>query len=466
LNENAEAALLRNFRNPDLRVRTAGEILLAARPGDFFAALLPLLVDPDKKQKANARSLILRNRAAAAPFLVRALGNASPDLRAELLRMLSLMRNVEAKVLKEILVLLLGLEDARERHDVRILIRGSGPLLIPHLLSASGNPDPKVRRHARECLRMHELAPERYSQTLNAEPKASIRREWVQFLRRYGEEADGVLATALKDSDPGVRDLALAHFVQSGRRPELFVPILVDKLEDPRTWMPAAEILRGHRSLARRELQRAAGSPDANLRAGAALVLAELGLPDENGLRTALDVEEREVRLGALRYLARLGPQAEASVPDIRRLLHDRDRRLALQAARTLGCLGAAGRPAVDELLAMLDHSAHTGEPILVVALARISHPPEVLAQLLARSDRRLRDEIWTALAQGHAAAVPELIVILRATRGRPRHEAMRVLGEIGPAAAAALPVLQDIVEDEHYGEAAEKAIALIQARE
>lgn len=213
-------------------------------------------------------------------------------------------------------------------------------------------------------------------------------------------------------------------------------------------------------------------------------------------LVAALDTDDAALHTSATRSLSQLGPVA---LPALRRLLKDGRPTARAQAALGVGWMGAAGVPAVPDLVALLADAATPGplriaccegltalgpaagaataalrnaltdpEPALrrvaAAALGTVGRgePENVAALIAALADKNENVAVTAALHLGKYGpkakdAVPPLVRLLErpaGTAGKPPHpfalrqQAVQSLGEIGPAAAEAVPALVALVAD------------------
>ena len=246
-------------------------------------------------------------------------------------------------------------------------------------------------------------------------------------------------------------------------------------------------------------------SPDEDSRAMAAQSLASIGPaaePAVDFLIGALDDQSPMVRREAARALAHIGPAAARAARPIARQLRDPHPQVRQTAAYALQELALAGRGALPELIALLDDEDAEVRRYAAVALGNIGPYAEpARAKLEAirddaaenantRSAARtalgrinLRDAVWklreTAgpllpliLARVHSEdpeqclegvtllgllgasaqpAIEDLIALLDDPHPLPRVYAAVALGEIGSAAANALPRLSELQWDRDY---------------
>jgi HEAT repeat protein len=198
--------------------------------------------------------------------------------------------------------------------------------------------------------------------------------------------------------------------------------------------------------------------PSVGLAAGGGLI--RLGPDAVDALRAAL--AEPLVRGDALEILALLGPQALPALDDLVSSLADADPVCRGDAALALAAIGPEAKGAVPALEQVLgDESAEA--PVrytAAYALGKIggaAASAEPLLRKLADSDDELLATVavWAALKinpddkELFSAAVPKLLRALQDEQELVRLEATVALGEIGRPAAAALPILEMLAEDD-----------------
>jgi len=198
--------------------------------------------------------------------------------------------------------------------------------------------------------------------------------------------------------------------------------------------------------------------PAVGTSAGAALI--RLGADAVDTLRRTLAAPT--ARNAALEILAAIGPPAKPAAADMIALLADPDEQTQSDAAVALAALGADAAkavPALDKILA--DESAPAGSRYAAAyALGRIGAPAQAaigtLRRLIAAEDELLATvAVWAALKvvpQDKSlveAAMPKLRKALRGDRDLARLEAAVALGDIGPGAESAIPLLELVEEDD-----------------
>jgi HEAT repeat protein len=171
-------------------------------------------------------------------------------------------------------------------------------------------------------------------------------------------------------------------------------------------------------------------NPD--LREAALEILASIGADAAQAVDQITDTlsdDEAFVRGEAAIALAAIGPPASAAVPALQKILADdtEDSGTRYSAAYALGRIGSAAAPAMTTLRTLSDS---TDELMATVA-------------------------VWAALkiepgnTEFFKTAMPRLRKALQAESDLARLEAAVALGEIGPHAKAAIPILEVVEEDD-----------------
>ena len=161
---------------------------------------------------------------------------------------------------------------------------------------------------------------------------------------------------------------------------------------------------------------------DAPLREAAAQAVGQMGPDAIPYLTSMLTHPDKYVRRNAVWALGKLGPLGKVAVPALCAALKDGDPRTASGAAQALGAMGPDAAEAVPALT-----EAMRGTNIVLCRLAS------------------------KALSQVGRAALPALLEHLRHRDPFVRGEAALALGWLGPAAAAAVPALSDILRPEQF---------------
>jgi HEAT repeat protein len=270
----------------------------------------------------------------------------------------------------------------------------------------------------------------------------------------------GLCREALRQGAPAVRAVALrglavvapeeaereAVAALAGKAPAQLKRAAVDQLrERTATTVEAAPAL----------VRVLHGSYDLNWRAQEALT--RLGKAAVPALLGALRDPDPDHRRSAIWVLRDIGPEAHDAAPALVEALRDEGCVYGMSipdcARGALGRIGPAARAAVPALTRDLrGPDAHT-RFTAAVALVRITgrtdpYLPFVL-ELLAASDWRVRREAFVFLEEigpAAAAAVPRLVQILKDPADPLRHFAASALGHVGRNADEVVPVLVAMV--------------------
>lgn len=194
------------------------------------------------------------------------------------------------------------------------------------------------------------------------------------------------------------------------------------------------------------------------LSAGGALI--RLGADAVAPLREALG--SAAVRNDAMEILGEIGAAARPALDDMVAGLTDSDADYQSDSAMAIAAIGAEAAVAVPTLEKLVSEAATASEVryAAIYALGRIGAPAaaaEPLLRKLADSDDDLLATVavWAALkikpddASLFDAAIPKLRHALRNDRELVRLEAAVALGEIGPRAGSALPMLEMLAEED-----------------
>ena len=217
--------------------------------------------------------------------------------------------------------------------------------------------------------------------------------------------------------------------------------------------------------------------PKAGQAAGAALI--RLGGAAVPGLRAKL--ADPAIRLNVLEILAAMGPVAKPAIGELVTALGDADPAYRGGAAVAIAAIGADAAEAVPQLQKLVaDDSAADGlRYAAAYALGKIG-PAAAAAEPVLRELSQSQDELmatmatWAGLkikpddASQFDRAIPLLRRALRGDREMVRLEAAVALGDIGPAAAPAIPILELVSEEDsvkQVREAAAAALAKIRAK-
>jgi len=246
---------------------------------------------------------------------------------------------------------------------------------------------------------------------------------------RAQDEVTG-LCDALAGSDAAARVDACRKLAALGPRGAAAVPQLVGVLENT--------------------------SSDAELRRCAMLALSTMGRgaePAVPALTEILKADDPKLRAYAAHVLGTLGPAAQSAAPALVERALDKDpvvRREVRDALRQIGAPKELTRPL---FLKMLKEASPEDASAAVLTLAELGE--EVVPQLceaLSHKDAGY----WACLALGEigpaaAAAVPHLAPLLDSNEEEVRMQALLTLAKIGPAAKGLVPEIGKILDEDRF---------------
>jgi len=197
-------------------------------------------------------------------------------------------------------------------------------------------------------------------------------------------------------------------------------------------------------------LVKALADPDQEVLHAARLALKRIGPAALPALGRALRSSCAPIALNALELVGDMeafGKEALRFEPEATALLNAPEAELRRQAALTLGAWGRATPKTVAALRKALGDPQPAAAQAAAAALGRLRPPPREavgdLTRLLCAEDPLLRVEACRALWHIEDRAETVLPVLTAALEESAGHwEAALVLGEMGPAAAAAAPAL------------------------
>jgi HEAT repeat protein len=255
--------------------------------------------------------------------------------------------------------------------------------------------------------------------------------------------ASPALIQALADTEKrsGIAPV-LRRLCEKGAAPPGFAESLAPLLahESALTRADAADLLAALGAGARPALpalREAAADP--KLRSRVVLAFGRIGADAVPEL--ALWLDDPNVGINACEGLRDIGPDAAPAVPALTRALASTEPRVRACAARTLGQIGAAARPARGALRAVMGNDTDPSGAALAAAEAWIAiggegDPAPVVAFLAARLQTRADAERAARLLQrlGPAAA-PAAPALVAALAGPAHSRAYHALVAIGPGA-------------------------------
>ncbi|MFQ5951926.1 MAG: HEAT repeat domain-containing protein [Candidatus Omnitrophota bacterium] len=393
---------------------------------------------------------------------------------------------------------LLGSNDRNARIAAAITLGNMGPIAkgtIYALIYTLNDPDEVVSRAAMEGLRRIGYVEEGVSEKLTVLIKAlgdesyKTRRAAAEVLGEMGSAAYGAIPALMalqSDRYPSVRQVAMSAVAridetvnlawtdealkQAQRRapPTVTVtdiPALIGRLKDKKTRDEARLGLINAGRTATPALLKAIKSEDINVRREALNVFAFIGITSEEEVSAvikAFEDEDQGVRQSAAAALSNISPEAREALPLLIEALAIDENGLSQAAMTALARIGYISRGDKDIIpmliRALTDRENIKLRGVAVKALRKKGADAKgavpALVNMLA--DRTVRRDIIMALREigpDPRLVTPALATILGDKEKRlkvslARTEALKLLGEMGPAAAAAVPAIEAIAND------------------
>lgn len=155
------------------------------------------------------------------------------------------------------------------------------------------------------------------------------------------------------------------------------------------------------------------------------------------------------VRVHAAYALAAFGGDARAAAGELRVLLTDEDVEVRLAATRSLGATGDTSPATIAALDAALDDDAGAVTIAAAEALSVLGKPavPHLIKRLKQPAFRSLAARVLTDIGPDAAAAVPHLITVLSTEDDAVRREAVHALASVGVASGGTESALMTILQ-------------------
>jgi HEAT repeat protein len=314
---------------------------------------------------------------------------------------------------------------AEQRAAIPVILADIGRAAVPVLDRALDDPDENVRYVAVAALgRLHAVEA--------LADMAALRKDRSDLVRQALAEALGVIAAADGLPSKVHRRPRLHHFL--------------------RLWLPRYRRLVALAELFRHGGEMRPGGPTRMPRRERDLDTAAVVAA---ALRRLLADESAAVRVQAARSLGLVGARAAPAVPALIDALKDADEAVRCESAAALGAVGAEPEAAVSALSELLADPSPALRAAVARALGAFGPAAEAavpaLVPLLRDHDEALRQAVAEAIGKigtMQEDAVRLLGEGLASRDNMVRAQTAEVLGEIGPAAVEAAPLLVEALDD------------------
>lgn len=439
--DRAIPVLIKSLQSTQLQVRNDASSALA----EIGAASVPALI---KAVEANSTDAVQATRAAvvlgmigsdavpAVAALKGALASRNERLQEEAARALGSIGPEARPAISDLMGLLASKIGTLRATAATSLgqIGEAAAESTPTLVKLVKDPDAHVRREAVEAL--GGIGPKAAAgipaliEALNDDAQGAVTVRAAESLGRMGAAAAGPVAAQLKND--AIKPLALL--------------ILADLGADAKGAVPALRTI-------------ITQDKDASVRREAQIVLAHLGpaaAEAKGDLLTVLKDETSPVRPSALYALVKMGAKDEL-LPIISKTIEDKNsKHLRDVSAWALLTIDPKNPQYVRQALPVLINGLTNEMPVarreVAMALRKLGPTaevavPELVKALKAEQDQRVRTEIISALGDigpGAAEALPLVLQSLSDSVPMIRYSACYALGKFGAKARDALPVLKN----------------------
>jgi HEAT repeat protein len=465
--------LLKSDQDDLVRAAAARSLGYVAEPaGDTVAALADAIVDKDARVRRSAVRALVHlhpDPKISWPLYVKVLEDADPGLAATAI---ATAAELGDKIVPRAAA---ALAIPKARYWALLILEEVGPpakIAVPEITKLLSDEQVEVRMHA--ALTLGAIGTDARDAVPDLIKALDDKERAVRFTAAYAlgkigaKEAtaalekqmsgDGpqflkaVCAWALVESNPDNQQLA-----------DTAIKLLGDSLasKELRVRRGASRTLGEFKAAPEKAaplLIAAMADPDPQVVENVSQALAKYGAKHVPEIAAALaDKDRREC---AVRTLGRIGPEAKAAVPQLTAAANDSVagfRREALFALAGIGPAAAASLPTIES---RLNDETPEVQYAAIYALGKIGPADKsavpMLRKNLAGDDPFLKmASVWALLKiEGNDAtlvktALPILTGLLKDEHELRRIEAAHSLGEIGPAAAAALPLLKELAESD-----------------
>lgn len=430
---------------------SVSELLQAAKSGEEEARVKALNQLAAHGEKA----------AEAVTPLTQLLNDSSATVRAHAAHALGAIGAASKPAAPALTALLADKDEAVRRQAVKALvaIRPGPQVMIPLFVKLMDDSDPGVRMRILHAA--SEAGPAAVPALIEALKNEKAAYWSCLVLREIGPDAKAAvpaLAERLKDPKPEIRREAALTLGAMQEAAASALPQLAAALTDEHAREAVTFAIGQIGKIptdAEAKIKANAQSDDKFLSTVSYWTLAKVH-PDDKVLRTKaterlverLMDKDAYVRVAAARALASLPPAPEISLPIIEKALQNADEATTRHAMDAFAALGPAAVPRLTDSLKYKSVRVQAAYTLGEIG-AKAAPATESLAKLLNDGDSRAATEAALALAKigpDAKAAVPALAAALKAD-SLNAHAIVYALGSIGPGAVSAEPGLLEAIQ-------------------
>jgi len=437
----------------------SGETLYHGKPLSFWVDLLDKGDALDVEESIAVIVEIGPEAKAALPGLAKALKAEAPSVR---FKAAIALWKVGRQGTEAVPALREELQDSKSgsRQQAIQIVTEIGPdaaLLSPQLVTALADKIARIRESAADAL--EQIGPGAAPALAEglSHSDAKIRLQCATILRHLSPSAAQAgtqkLTAALKDEVGQVRLAAAGALWRLDRQGDLIAPVLLSLLDenDKAVRKEAAELLCAIRP---RPKEATLGfsillkDVDPFVRVMAAWALWDIGENPTRYLPVLLElIKDRKagfVRVRAAELLARMGPKAKEALPLLIEEVKSKAPPNPLPLQDLMAVIGKDGMLPLLEIVQGNDLGASQSAGTLLAALGE--EPVQHLLKLTKHSNANVRNvavRVIGMIGRASSDAVPTLIAMVQTEKDDiARATLLRALGDIGPKAEAAVPVL------------------------
>jgi HEAT repeat protein len=485
-------ALLKSDKDELVRAAAARSLGYIVEPnGPELASLADAIVDRDARvRRAVVRALVRihPDPQVGWPLYLKVLEGSDPRLAAEAIETAA---ELGEKIVPRATV---ALAMPKARYWALLILEDVGPAAksaAPEVAKLLNDEQPEVRMHA--ALTLGEIGPDAIETVPNLiaalnDKEAAVRIGAAYALGKIGaKDASGALTRKMSDGGHPLQCVVCAWaLVQINPDDAKLVSDTVnlmtkalssDKVGLRREASKSLAELKVAPEKAMPALIAAMSDSDPQVLENVSQALVKWGGGHVAEIAAALqDPKRREC---AVRTLGHMGKDAKAAVPELAAALKDSDPMFRREALFALARIGPDSAIVLPQIEAEVADPTPEVQYAAIYALGKIGPASKAAAADLRKNltsdDEFLKIASMWALLQIHGndeqlvkEAVPAFTKLLKDDQEMHRIEAATALGELGPAAAKALPTLKELAESDTTAvrKAAKDAIAKIGGKE